>query len=101
MNQTAAQASTPDEHDGHHHEHGDGVHPFPIFVDKQTFEVTGHEITGGAVRALPSPPIGPDRDLYLVVPGGEDDLIDDGESVAIKPGTKFMSVPRHITPGRR
>ena len=28
-------------------------------------------------------------------------LVADTEPIAIKPGTKFMSVPRHITPGRR
>lgn len=99
MSQATEHASAPDAS-------GDATrgghdHPFPIFVDKQKFEVTGNQITGAAVRALPTPPIGPERDLYLIVPGGEDELVGDTESVAIKPGIKFMSVPRHITPGRR
>ena len=76
-------------------------HTFPIFVDKQQFKVSGDTSTGAAVRALPSPPLGADRDLYLVVPGGDDILVTDTETVSIKPGTKFMSVPAIITPGRR
>jgi hypothetical protein len=99
MSQTAEHATTPDERADARPD-GKG-RPFPIFVDKQKFDVTSDKITGAAVRALPTPPIGPDRDLYLVVPGGDDELVGDTESVAIKPGTKFMSVPRHITPGRR
>jgi hypothetical protein len=97
MSQTAEHA-IPAEHGG---PSGGKSKPFPIFVDKQKFEVSGDKITGAAVRALPTPPIGPDRDLYLVVPGGEDELVGDAQSVEVKPGTKFMSVPRHITPGRR
>lgn len=99
MSQAAEHATTPDEHGDA--ERGGKEHPFPIFVDKQKFDVTGDKITGAAVRALPTPPIGQDRDLYLVVPGGEDQLVADTEPVAIKAGMKFMSVPRHITPGRR
>lgn len=99
MSQTAQHATAPDAHGDA--AHGRQHHPFPIFVDKQKFDVTEDRITGAAVRALPNPPIGPDRDLYLVVPGGEDQLVGETESVAIKPGTRFMSVPRHITPGRR
>jgi len=85
--------------DGHGPGGEDGS--FPIFIDKVKYDVVGEEITGAALRALPTPAIGPERDLYLVVPGGEDDLIDDTESVSIKPGTKFMTVPRLITPGQR
>jgi hypothetical protein len=100
MSQAAGHPTTPAGHGGDGTSKGKD-HAFPIFVDKQKFEVTGDKITGGAVRALPTPPIGRDRDLYLVVAGGEDELVDDAESAAIKPGTKFMSVPRHIAPGRR
>ena len=74
---------------------------FPIFIDKKKYEVTEDKMIGAALRALASPPIRFDRDLYLVVPGGEDELLDDAESADLKPGTKFMSVPKLITPGRR
>lgn len=79
------------EHDNHK--------PFTIFIDKQKVEVSSDSATGAEVRALIHPPIGPDRDLYLVVSGGEDDLIEAAQVVRLKPGTKFMSVPRLITPG--
>jgi hypothetical protein len=82
-------------------DHGGKDRPFPIFIDKQKFEVTEDKMTGAELRALPTAPVGPDRDLYLIVPGGEDDLVDDTERVGLKPGTKFMTVPKLITPGRR
>lgn len=86
---------------GRDDDHGGKDRPFPIFIDKKKYEVTEDKMSGAALRALATPPIGSDRDLYLVVPGGEDELVDDADSAELKPGTKFMSVPKLITPGRR
>jgi len=80
-------------------EHGRGT-PFPIFVDKQRVEVQVDSLTGAQIRNLITPPIGEDRALYLIGHGGEDKPIEDDESVPLKPGTRFMSVPRHINPGQ-
>lgn len=74
-------------------------HTFPIFIDKKQYKVEARSMTGAELRALPQPPIGQDRDLYQVVPGGEDHLVKDGERIELKPGMRFISVPSQITPG--
>jgi hypothetical protein len=86
---------------GRNDDHSGKDHPFPIFIDKQKYEVTEDKMTGAALRALATPPIGPDRDLYRIVSGGEDELVDDAERVELKPAMKFMTVPKLITPGRQ
>ena len=42
----------------------------PIQIDHKPFRVPGPTITGAALRALPTPPIGADFDLWQDVPGG-------------------------------
>jgi hypothetical protein len=71
-----------------------------VFIDKVQFKVAEGSLTGAQLRALPSPPIGADRDLYEEVPGGEDLLIDGGTSVTLKEGMHFFTTPHSITPGR-
>jgi hypothetical protein len=70
-----------------------------IFVDKKKFEVKAGSLTGAEIRHLPQPPIGEERNLYLEVPGGEDELIKDDQRVELKNGMHFFSVPKHINPG--
>lgn len=70
-----------------------------IFIDKVKFEVAAATLTGAALRQLPSPAIGDDRDLYLDVPGGEDDLVEPNDTVPIKNGMHFFTVPKTINPG--
>ncbi len=75
-------------------------HETHIFVDRVRFDITKTAMTGAEIRALPSPAIGPDRDLFLQVPGpGDDRKIADEESVELKNGTHFYSAPRSINPG--
>lgn len=38
-------------------------------------------------------------DLYLDVPGGEDGLVEPGETVTIENGMHFFTVPKTINPG--
>lgn len=71
-----------------------------IHIDKKLYKVDGPALTGAQLRALPSPPISAEYDLLLEVPGGEDRLITDGETVELKNGMHFFSAPRNITPGR-
>lgn len=75
-------------------------HEFVIHIDDNQFKVSEASLTGAQLRALPMPPIGHDRDLYLEVPGGEDILIADDQPVALKDGMHFFTTPHHITPGR-
>jgi multiubiquitin len=72
--------------------------PFPIFIDREQFKVDKAEMTGAELRGLPTPPLGADRDLYQVVPGGDDIPVADDKTVELKPGMRFVTAP-HINPG--
>lgn len=69
-------------------------------IDRVHYEVTQREMTGAELRHLPSPPLGPDRDLFEVVPGHADRKIADQERVALSNGARFFTAPAHINPGR-
>jgi hypothetical protein len=56
-------------------------------------------MTGAELRALATPPIGPERDLFEVVPGGTDRKIEDGHPVTLRNGMRFFTAPSHINPG--
>ena len=85
----------PEEHDG-----GSGHDKFTIKIDKDTFHVDKSPMTGQELRGLPTPPIGSDRDLFLVVPGpADDELIGDDEQVELKDGMHFFTAPSTINPG--
>jgi len=76
-------------------------HGIPIQIDHKPYKAPKSPMTGAELRALPSPPIGPDQDLFLVVPGPEDDrLVGDNDSVELKEGTHFYTAPTTINPGR-
>ncbi|UVO35740.1 multiubiquitin domain-containing protein [Bradyrhizobium arachidis] len=74
-------------------------HPYEIKIDRTEFKVTEHFLTGAQLRALPSPPIGPDRDLFEVVPGGSDEKIADTQKVKMRDGLRFFTAPAQINPG--
>jgi len=74
-------------------------HPYEIKIDRTEFKVKEHFRTGAQLRALPSPPIGPDRDLFEVVPGGSDEKIADNQEVKMRDGLRFFSAPAQINPG--
>lgn len=84
----------PEEH--HHPEHNE----YQIQIDRVHYEVKMREMTGEQLRHLPSPPIGPDRDLFEVVPGGADRKIQNYEKVEIRNGERFFTAPAQINPGR-
>jgi hypothetical protein len=49
---------------------------------------------------LPSPAVGSDRDLFLVVPGPTDDiLVENDQSIELKDGMHFFTAPSTINPG--
>jgi len=72
---------------------------YSIRIDRQPFRVQEQTMTGSELRALPTPAIGAELDLFLVVPGGLDKLVRDGDVVDMQEGQHFISVPRDVTPG--
>lgn len=75
-------------------------HGFTIQIDRVHYKVTASRMTGTELRHLPTPPIGPDRDLFEVVPGGTDRKIGDADVVEIRNGMRFFTAPAQINPGR-
>lgn len=76
------------------------VHEFHIQIDRVHYTVTMRVMTGEQLRHVPNPPIGPDRDLFEVVPGGTDRKIADNDEVEIRDGKRFFTAPAQINPGR-
>ena len=68
----------------------------PVRLDS----LTDGTLTGSRIRQLVNPPIGADRDLFEIVPGGSDRKIEDEDSVGIRAWMRFFSAPRTINPGR-
>src|SRR6266478_447968 len=81
-------------------ERGKEDHPhFEIQIDRAHYTVTMKHMTGLQLRHVPTPPIGPDRDLFEVVPGGSDRKIGDEQVVEIRNGLRFFTAPAQINPG--
>jgi hypothetical protein len=71
-----------------------------IHIDTAVYHLEQDSITGEELRKLPVPPIGEDRDLYLTVPGPDNDIaITNSYVVNLKSGMHFFTAPRTITPG--
>lgn len=79
-----------------HKEHQKEYH---IQIDRVHYSVTNNQLTGSELRNLPSTPIGPDRDLFEVVPGHPDQKIENDDVVEIRDGKRFFTAPAHINPG--
>ena len=73
--------------------------PFEIKIDRTIYQVRERMLTGAQIRALPTPPIGPDRDLFEVVPGGTDKKIGNDMEVRMRDGLRFFTAPAQINPG--
>lgn len=72
----------------------------PILIDGQKVIAPSRRMTGAELRALPKPPVGQDRDLWLDAAGDLDELIADDRVVELHPQMRFFTVPRIINPGR-
>lgn len=72
---------------------------FQIRIDRIEYTVDHEERTGAQLRQLPTPPIGPDRDLFEVIPGQADRKISDDYVVEIVNGKRLFTAPAHINPG--
>lgn len=75
-------------------------HEFNIQIDRVHYKVNKAIMTGLELRHVPPTPIGPDRDLFEVVPGGTDRKIADDDKVEIRDGKRFFTAPAQINPGR-
>lgn len=71
-----------------------------IFIDRVQYRVQGDDLSGEQIRHLVQPPIGPDRDLWLEVPGGSDEKIEDSQIVELRNGMHFFTAPATINPGK-
>jgi hypothetical protein len=72
---------------------------FEIKIDRTTYKVTKSVLTGAELRRLPQPDIGPERDLFEVVPGGSDLKIELVTKVEMRNGLRFFTAPAQINPG--
>jgi|SRR5579863_3481283 len=91
---------TNEQQDNKHPEHHKELHHhFEIQIDRAHYTVTMKHMTGLQLRHVPTPPIGPDRDLFEVVPGGSDRKIGDNQEVEIRNGLRFFTAPAQINPG--
>jgi hypothetical protein len=72
---------------------------FQIQIDRVHYTVEQDTLTGAQLRNLVVPPIGPDRDLFEVVPGGTDRKIEDTDVVRMRNGLRFFTAPSLINPG--
>jgi len=88
------QAKSQDEHGNQEHQPR-----FNIQIDRQHYTVEKAEMTGAEIRRVPPTPIGPDRDLFEVVPGGSDLKITDDKVVEMRNGLRFFTAPAQINPG--
>lgn len=73
---------------------------FEIQIDRKHYFVHKEELSGSELRQVPEVPIGPDRDLFEVVPGESDKKIKPEDVVKIRNGKRFFTAPAHINPGR-
>jgi hypothetical protein len=76
------------------------LRPISVVIDRASYEVYERKLTGAQLRALPSPDVAADRDLWLDVPDARDRKVQDEDVVALKDGVRFFSAPGRINPGR-
>ena len=77
---------------------------FQIKIDRTEYKISEKDLidgklTGAQLRKIPKEEIGPDRDLFEVIPGGSDRKIEATDYVEIRDGLRFFSAPAQINPG--
>jgi hypothetical protein len=98
MNNEEKRDGRPEAEHERQHEH-EGEHHFEIQIDRTHYTVKMKHMTGLQLRHVPTPPIGPERDLFEVVPGGSDRKIGNEQVVEIRNGLRFFTAPAQINPG--
>jgi hypothetical protein len=94
-----ADLNDPNHGDQAHHDDQMPEKMFKIQIDRTHYEVHKERMTGLELRQVPPTPIGPDRDLFEVVPGGSDRKIENATIVEIRNGLRFFTAPAQINPG--
>jgi hypothetical protein len=74
---------------------------FTISIDREKFRVHQEEMTGHDVRQVPTPAVGPDRDLFEVLPDHVDRKVSGEYIVEIYDDKRFFTAPAHINPGAK
>jgi hypothetical protein len=70
-----------------------------IKIDRDFYELYARKMTGIELRALPSPDVAPDRDLWRDIPDARDIKVQDEDVVLLHDGDKFFTAPGRINPG--
>ncbi|MDR6143347.1 hypothetical protein QE375_002901 [Microbacterium foliorum] len=65
--------------------------PRTVFLDKVAYRVRSAVISEADLRALPSPPLGPDRGIWKDIVDDVDDPLAPGELVRVADGDRFFS----------
>lgn len=73
--------------------------PIKIHIDKKLVDAPKETLTGAELKALGN--VKADRDLFKKIPGKDDLLINDADSVELKNGDHFYSAPSSLNPGTR
>ena len=73
---------------------------FQIQIDRVHYTVHEAQMSGAEIRAVPDPDIGPERDLFEVVPGHSDRKIENADVIEMSNGKRFFTAPAHINPGQ-
>lgn len=92
------EASTVNVHDGMRF--FTEIDAIKIRIDRIEYELYKRKMTGTELRAVPSPDVAADRDLWLDVPDKRDVKIQDEDVVRLKDGMRFFTAPGRINPGR-
>lgn len=75
------------------------IEPVTIHIDRVAYEVFARKMTGLELRAVPSPDVAPDRDLWRDVPDKRDVKVQDEDVVCLENGMRFFTAPGRINPG--
>lgn len=70
-----------------------------IRIDRVEYEVFKRRMSGAELRAVPSPDVAADRDLWRDVPDKRDVKVQDEDVVRLKDGMRFFTAPGRINPG--
>lgn len=77
----------------------EGTHRLDIVIDRNRYRVKKEAMTGQELRALVNPDIPMTRDLFQMVPGGDDVKIELDTLVPLRWDMRFFTAPAHINPG--
>ena len=72
---------------------------FTIQIDRVHYTVFDEKLSGAQLREVPPTPIPPERDIFQVVPGHDDQIVKDDDTVEIRDGLRFFTAPNTINPG--